>query len=73
MLFNIYAFIILPDMLTSVFAVNSTMSISSKYDPDLLKADVEMARKRVGRLKMELDQIHTDMRYTEKGLHTLSA
>lgn len=53
-------------------SVNSSTSVSSKYDPDLLKADVEMARKRVARLKQELQQIHTDVWYKEKGLDTLS-
>ena len=54
-------------------AVNSTSSVgSSKYDPDLLKADVSDARKRVARLKRELDLIREEMHYKEQGLETLS-
>ncbi len=54
-------------------AVNSTSSsVSTKYDPDLLKADVALAKNRVSRLKQELEQISTDVFYKEKGLETLS-
>lgn len=54
-------------------SLNSNSSVgSSKYDPDLLKADVNLARKRVARLKRELDQIKAEMQYKEQGLETLS-
>src|SRR6218665_1441186 len=55
-----------------LWLVNSTSSCSStKYDPDLLRADIVDARNRVGRLKNELDRIRASMQYTEKGLETL--
>ena len=57
----------------SVFSVNSTSSAcSTKYDPDLLKADVALARTRVARLKRELEQIRTEMKYQEQGVKTLA-
>lgn len=53
-------------------SLNSTSSCSStKYDPDLLRADIVDARNRVGRLKHELERIRASMQYTEKGLETL--
>lgn len=55
------------------FLVNSNSSVgSTKYDPDLLKADVNLARKRVDRLKHELAQIRAEMQYKQKGLDTLA-
>lgn len=55
------------------FPVNSTSSVAStKYDPDLLKADVSHAKSRVARLKQELDQIRTEMTYKERGVETLT-
>ena len=54
-------------------SVNSTSSVgSTKFDPDLIKADVILARKRVARLKRELEQIRTEMQYKQKGLETLA-
>ncbi|VDI70705.1 protein KIBRA [Mytilus galloprovincialis] len=50
----------------------SNSSVGSKYDPDLLKADVHHAKKRVARLRRELDQIKAEMTYKEQGLETLS-
>ena len=52
--------------------VNSTSSVTStKYDPDLLKADVALAKKRVSLLRGELDQIRTEMTYKAQGVQTL--
>ncbi len=52
---------------------STTSSVSStKYDPDLLKADVNLARKRVERLKRELDQINVEMKYKEQGVEKLT-
>ncbi|KAH3834003.1 protein KIBRA-like isoform X2 [Dreissena polymorpha] len=54
-------------------SLNSNSSVgSTKYDPDLLKADVNHARKRVERLKHELAQIRTEMQYKQRGLDTLT-
>ena len=54
------------------FSVNSNSSLgSTKYDPDLLKADINLAKNRVGRLKRELEQIKAEMVYKEQGVETL--
>ena len=45
---------------------------STKYDPDLLKADVALARTRVARLKREMEQIRIEMKYQEQGVKTLA-
>lgn len=53
-------------------SLNSNSSLgSTKYDPDLLKADINLAKNRVGRLKRELEQIKTEMLYKEQGVETL--
>lgn len=53
--------------------VNSNSSVgSTKYDPDLLKADVNLAKNRVARLKSELEQINAEVSYKERGVATLS-
>ncbi|KAL1509063.1 hypothetical protein ABEB36_003862 [Hypothenemus hampei] len=51
---------------------STTSTISTKYDPDLLKSDVAMAKNRVSRLKSELEQIRNDMNFTQKGVETLA-
>lgn len=51
---------------------SSSSSISTKYDPDLLKSDVALAKSRVSRLKSELEQIRTEMAYTQRGVETLA-
>ncbi|XP_059079146.1 protein kibra-like isoform X2 [Tigriopus californicus] len=54
-------------------SLNSTGSVSStKYDPDLLKSDVQHAKARVQRLKQELANIDTEMSYKQKGVETLA-
>ncbi|XP_060062647.1 protein WWC2-like isoform X2 [Ylistrum balloti] len=54
-------------------SLNSNSSVgSTKYDPDLLKADVHHAKNRVSRLRRELEQIRTEMHYKEKGVETLT-
>lgn len=54
-------------------SLNSNSSVgSTKYDPDLIKADVVLAKKRVARLKHELEQIRAEMQYKQKGLETLA-
>ncbi|KAL3266677.1 hypothetical protein HHI36_010839 [Cryptolaemus montrouzieri] len=52
---------------------SSTSSLSTKYDPDLLKSDVAMAKNRVSRLKSELEQIRNEMSYTQRGVETLTS
>lgn len=60
---------------TSRTSLNSTFSITSacstKYDPDLLKADVALAKSRVARLKREVEQAEADVQFSERGLRTL--
>ena len=50
----------------------SLSSASSKYDPDLLKSEVELSRKRVDRLRTELAQIEVQMKYKEMGVESLA-
>ncbi|XP_013389422.1 protein KIBRA isoform X3 [Lingula anatina] len=53
-------------------SLNSNSSVgSTKHDPDLLRADVALAKNRVARLKRELEQIRTEMQYKEQGVETL--
>jgi len=57
----------------SNLSLNSTTSTTStKYDPDLLKADVAHARARVQRLRRELANIHSEVEYKSKGVETLN-
>ena len=61
------------DVFFLFFPVNSTGSTAStKYDPDLLKSDVQHARARVQRLKRELANIDSEMVYKQKGVETLA-
>ncbi|XP_067663170.1 protein WWC2-like isoform X2 [Haliotis asinina] len=54
-------------------SLNSNSSVgSTKYDPDLLKSDICLARKSVARLKNELEQIRAEMQYKERGVETLT-
>lgn len=52
---------------------SSSSSVSTKYDPDLLKSDVALARNRVSRLKRELEQIRAEMSCTQRGVDTLAS
>jgi protein KIBRA len=55
------------------FAVCSTgSSSSSRYDPDLLRSDVALAKNRVARLKLEVDESHHEMQNTKHGVEMLS-
>ncbi|KAG7177001.1 protein kibra-like isoform X1 [Homarus americanus] len=62
--------------LTNLFSSRSSLSSggsgAGRYDPDLLKTDVAMARSRVGRLKRELHQIKHEVANTEAGMQTLA-
>ena len=52
---------------------STTSSVSStKYDPDLLRSDVNLARNRVARLKRELEQINMEMQYKQQGVDRLT-
>ena len=57
--------------LYNYLAVNSTSSVATKYDPDLVRSDVALARDRVARLRNELTQIEGEVRYKERGVDTL--
>ena len=55
------------------FPVNSTSSGSStKFDPDLLKADVALAKNRVARLHRDLDVARAEFAYQQRGVDMLS-
>lgn len=50
---------------------SSSSSINTRHDPELLKADLALAKERVWRLKRELIQITSDITYTQRGVETL--
>ncbi|XP_062538567.1 protein kibra [Armigeres subalbatus] len=52
---------------------SSTSSCSTKFDPELLRADLALAKERVSRLKKELSRIQKEMHNTQKGVDTLSS
>lgn len=58
-------------LFSSVYSSNS--SISTRHDPELLKAELAMAKERVWRLKRELLQINSDITYTQRGVDTLNS
>ena len=60
-------------MLFFILVCSSTSSASTKYDPDLLKSDVALAKNRVSRLKRELEQIRAEMSCTQRGVETLTS
>ncbi|XP_030370330.1 protein kibra [Scaptodrosophila lebanonensis] len=49
----------------------SSSSSMSRHDPELLRADLMLARERVRQLKQELTHITNDISYTERGVNTL--
>ncbi|EFX86200.1 hypothetical protein DAPPUDRAFT_193293 [Daphnia pulex] len=54
-------------------SLNSTSSGSStKFDPDLLKADVALAKNRVARLRRDLDVARAEFAYQQRGIDMLS-
>ncbi|NXW71959.1 WWC2 protein, partial [Hirundo rustica] len=53
---------------TSLF---SGYSSSTKYDPDILKAEISTTRLRVKKLKRELSQMKQELLYKEQGFETL--
>uniref|UniRef100_A0A182UUF2 Protein kibra n=1 Tax=Anopheles merus TaxID=30066 RepID=A0A182UUF2_ANOME len=48
-------------------------SCSTKFDPELLRADLAIAKERVFRLKKELSRIQKEMHSTQKGVDTLAS
>ncbi|KAM9043261.1 protein WWC2 isoform 2-T2 [Megaptera novaeangliae] len=53
---------------TSLFSGSSS---STKYDPDILKAEISTTRLRVKKLKRELSQMKQELLYKEQGFATL--
>ncbi|MFT7819382.1 protein WWC2 isoform X2 [Arapaima gigas] len=53
---------------TSLFSGSSS---STKYDPDILKAEISTTKVRVSKLKRELSQMKQELIYKEQGLDTL--
>ena len=54
------------------FLVNSTCSTGSKYDVDLLRADVGQCKARVQKLKRELVNMDAEVCIKQKGMETLA-
>ncbi|XP_028830997.1 protein WWC2-like [Denticeps clupeoides] len=53
---------------TSLFSGSSS---STKYDPDILKAEISTTKVRVNKLKRELSQMKQELLYKEQGYETL--
>ncbi|XP_048853569.1 protein KIBRA isoform X1 [Brienomyrus brachyistius] len=52
-------------------SLNSRSSSSSKYDPEILKAEIVTAKSRVNKLKRDLAFMKQELRYKEQGFETL--
>ncbi|XP_054611461.1 protein KIBRA [Dunckerocampus dactyliophorus] len=59
------------DKSTSQTSLNSRTSSSSKYDPDILKAEIATAKSRVNKLKRDLACMKQELQYKEQGFETL--
>ncbi|XP_020514488.1 protein KIBRA [Labrus bergylta] len=59
------------DKSTSQTSLNSRSSSSSKYDPDILKAEIATAKSRVNKLKRDLACMKQELLYKEQGYETL--
>ncbi|XP_072368677.1 protein KIBRA isoform X1 [Scyliorhinus torazame] len=55
---------------TSLFSGSSS---STKYDPDILKAEISTTKSRVNKLKRELSHMRHELQYKEQGFETLKA
>ncbi|XP_078407174.1 protein KIBRA [Cetorhinus maximus] len=55
---------------TSLFSGSSS---STKYDPDILKAEISTTKSRVNKLKRELSHMRQELQYKEQGFETLKA
>ena len=60
------------NQLLAFFLVNSTCSTGSKYDVDLLRADVGQCKARVQKLKRELVNMDAEVCFKQKGMETLA-
>ncbi|XP_037544135.1 protein KIBRA [Nematolebias whitei] len=52
-------------------SLNSRSSTSSKYDPDILKAEISTAKSRVNKLKLDLACMKQELQCKEQGFQTL--
>ncbi|XP_071766433.2 LOW QUALITY PROTEIN: protein KIBRA [Centroberyx gerrardi] len=59
------------DKSTSQTSLNSRSSSSSKYDPEILKAEIVTAKSRVNKLKRDLACMKQELQYKEQGFETL--
>ncbi|XP_041657059.1 protein KIBRA [Cheilinus undulatus] len=59
------------DKSTSQTSLNSRSSSSSKYDPDILKAEIATAKSRVNKLKRDLACMKQELLFKEQGFETL--
>uniref|UniRef100_A0A665TG19 WW domain-containing protein n=1 Tax=Echeneis naucrates TaxID=173247 RepID=A0A665TG19_ECHNA len=59
------------DKSTSQTSLNSRSSSSSRYDPDILKAEIATAKSRVNKLKRDLACMKQELQYKEQGFETL--
>lgn len=59
------------DKSTSQTSLNSRSSSSSKFDPDILKAEILTAKSRVNKLKRDLTCMKQELQSREEGLQTL--
>ncbi|XP_059207184.1 protein KIBRA [Centropristis striata] len=59
------------DKSTSQTSLNSRSSSSSKYDPDILKAEIATAKSRVNKLKRDLACMKQELQFKEQGFETL--
>ncbi|XP_041078885.1 protein KIBRA-like isoform X2 [Polyodon spathula] len=59
------------DKSTSQTSLNSGSSSSSKYDPEILKAEIVTAKIRVNKLKRDLSCMRQELQYKEQGYETL--
>ncbi|CAL8268558.1 unnamed protein product [Merluccius merluccius] len=56
---------------TSQTSLNSRSSSSSRYDPEILKAEIVTAKSRVNRLKRDLLSMKQELQYKQQGFETL--
>uniref|UniRef100_A0A8C6T6D7 WW and C2 domain containing 1 n=1 Tax=Neogobius melanostomus TaxID=47308 RepID=A0A8C6T6D7_9GOBI len=59
------------DKSTSHTSLNSRSSTSSKYDPDILKAEIATSKSRVNKLKRDLACMKQELQFKEQGFETL--
>uniref|UniRef100_A0A8C7W3T8 WW and C2 domain containing 1 n=1 Tax=Oncorhynchus mykiss TaxID=8022 RepID=A0A8C7W3T8_ONCMY len=59
------------DKSTSQTSLNSRSSSSSKYDPEILKAEIVTSKSRVNKLKRDLACMKQELQHKEQGFETL--